>query len=116
MNNIVNTTANTANTNVINNMSAEDKKLLAMCNMLFKGRGFCVVQKPDYRGGCYHEIEPYDYECGNFEYIDWNGTPMEYVQQKPSFTTHIEPFHEQPKDFEYSAVEMIEWEIKHRMR
>jgi hypothetical protein len=116
MKSIVNTTANTANTIVINNMSAEDKKLFAMCNMLFKGRGFCVVQKPDYRGGHYNEIEPYDYETKDFEYYSWYGTPMEYVQQKPSFTTHIEPLHEQPRDYEYSAVEMIEWEIKHRMK
>ena len=116
MNNIINTTANTANTNVINNMSAEDKKLFAMCNMLFKGKGFCVVQKPDWNGGHYHDIEPYDYERRDFEYISWYGTPMEYVQQKPSFTTHIEPFHEKPKDFEYTAFEMIEWEIKHRLK
>ena len=83
-------------------------RLFAMCNMMFNGRGFCVVQKPDYNGGHYHEIEPYNYETKNFEYISWCGTPKEYAEQQPTFTIHVEPFHGKPYDGEYTATEMVE--------
>lgn len=85
-----------------------DLQLLAMCNMLQNGRGFAVVQKPDYNGGHYHSIEPLGYECKNFEYVAWEGTPAKYVKERPTFTTHVEPFHSPVYELEYSAEELVQ--------
>ena len=90
--------------------------LLAMCNMLFGGKSFSVVRKPDWNGGHYHEIEPYDYECKDFEYISWCGTPMEFAQQMPTFTNHVEPFHEKPTDYVETAENIVKWEIKRKFK
>lgn len=114
--NIINTTANTANTNTVNNMTSEERKMFFYCNMLYKGKGFCVVRKPDYMGGHYHDVEAYSYEPKDFETIEWCGTPMEYVAEKPTFVTHIEPIHGEPKDYPHDALEFVEWEVKNRMK
>ena len=98
------------------NTISEDMKLFALCNMLYNGRAFCVVRKPDWNGGWYHDIEHSRYRCKQYEYIEWSGTPIEFARQRPSFTTHLEPFHEKPVDYTYTAQYMVEWEINHRNR
>ena len=107
------TTTTTANNNT-NNMSNVNVRLYALANMLFKGRGFCIVQKHDGRGGWYHEIEPLGYKCYDFEYVEWEGTPMRFAKEEPTFTTHVEPFHGEPLTFSYTATEMVEMELENR--
>lgn len=103
----INTTA-TMNTNTINNVKNVNVRVYALANMLYKGKGFSVVQKHDGRGGWFHEIEPLNYKCLDFEYVSWSGTPMQFAKEEPSFTTHLEPFHGKPLTFEYTAAEILE--------
>jgi len=98
----------TTNNNTMNN-NTMDMQVYALANMVYNGKGFCVVQKHDGNGGYFHEIEPLNYETRDFEYIEWSGTPMQFAKDCPSFTTHIEPFHSKPMDFPYTALEMLQW-------
>ena len=100
-----NTTTATMNTTIVKNVNV---RVYALANMLYKGKGFSVVQKHDGRGGWFHEIEPLNYKCLDFEYVSWSGTPLQFAREEPSFTTHLEPFHGEPLTFEYTAAEMLE--------
>lgn len=83
------------------------RETLAKANMLNNGLGFMVVQMPDWNGGHHFRIRNTDYELGDFEFVAWEGTPSKFAEEQPVFTEHVEPFHEKPKDYDISALELI---------
>ena len=84
---------------------------MALANMVANGRAFCVVQKPDWNGGHYCTVEPWDYDTKDFEYFRWYGTPLEYAEQKPTFDWHVEPFHGEPMDGEVDALTFLKAQL-----
>ena len=85
-----------------------------MANMVNNGRAFMVVQKPDWNGGHYFDVELPDYQLGDFEYELWYGTPKQFAEQLPSFTVHVEPFHEEPYEEEYTSYQTLLWHLNNR--
>ena len=67
-----------------------------------------VVRIPDYDGGYTHRVEEADYQLGDFEYNEFDGTLAQLEEQNPSFTNHVEPFHEEPQDWEITGKELVE--------
>lgn len=67
-----------------------------------------VVRTPDYEGGYTHSVELSDYELGDFEYNEWEGTLSQLENENPSFFNHVEPFHEEPRDWEITGKELVE--------
>lgn len=82
---------------------------LALANMVANGKPFCIVQCPDWNGGHYCTVKPHDYKCGNFEYIRWSGTPLEFAMSEPYmiFDDHHEPLHEESWDDNYSGATLL---------
>lgn len=72
-------------------------ELRALANMVNYGKGFLVVQTPDYEGGHQFEIALPGYVLKAFEYVAWEGTPKEFFNQE--FVAHVEPYHDEPYDF-----------------
>ena len=78
------------------------------------GKGkFCIVQKPDYEGGHYIQVERSSYEFKDFEYPLWEGTPWQYAQELPSFENHYEPLHEEPSDEELNALQALKRSMRY---
>lgn len=92
---------------VANHILATRQEVLAKANMLNDGRGFKVIQMPDWRGGHHFRIRNTDYELGDYEYVAWEGSPSKFAEEQPVFTEHAEPLHEKPFDYDVSALELI---------
>lgn len=91
----------------------EKLRTLALANVLFGGRPFCVIECPDYDGGHYLDVAKYGYETKDFEYVVFEGTPTEYAQQSPVFDEHEEPAYSDPVDTEVTAYELVDRLVRH---
>ena len=79
-----------------------------------KGWGYrrvAILQTPDYNGGHTQELifsttEDFDWVVLKpFEYIIWEGTPIDLIKEMPTLDAHFEPFHAVPYNREWNWFE-----------
>lgn len=73
-------------------MTALELRIYAKANMFNNGKAFSVIHTPDWNGGHFIRVIPStEVELGDFEYLVWKGTPMEFATQKPVFLEYTDP-------------------------
>ena len=82
--------------------------LFLIQNMKRSGvKSVSIIQTPDYSGGYRQQLhyssdedEDWYADLGDFTYVEWVGTPIDLYKKEPWLCDHIEPFHEEPRDYE----------------
>ena len=89
-----------------------EKQILVLANMINEGKKFMVVQVPDWNGGHFFKAESIDYELQDFEYVEWEGTPVEAATALPSFEAHVEPLHEESYDYVMTMYDVLKYTLR----
>ncbi len=91
-------------------MDYKEKQEKIVKNLKKKGiKSIAIISVPDYAGGreevfvfSKNEDEDWWEDLDSFSYVEWNGTPDDLPIVDPVLTSHVEPFHEEPRDYEWN--------------